>query len=355
MWGLLTGAASLTVLIAVLAEGPSGRSSEPPSSWIAQETVAVESLLLDAAPTPMLVVEGGRARALNRAARRMFGTDDGLVISPDGLLDQEAKHIRHEGRDWRADRVMLNERGKVRMVVALIDLEQEERTAEARATASLIHVLGHELLNGIAPIASLADSAAAAIKQRDVDLPLVKEILGTLVRRADGLQRFIQVYRTMARLPEPLPRSVELAPMLQDLARLFVGMYPSIKFSLNVEFEHRARWSIDRDQIDQAIWALLQNAAEASSASGHDPTVLLVARQRGSMLEIDVQDNGPGVRTDEAVRIFRPFHTTKTEGTGIGLSVSRQIAHAHGGTLTLVPVIMTTFRLRLPGLSGCSA
>jgi signal transduction histidine kinase len=207
------------------------------------------------------------------------------------------------------------------MVVALIDIGQEEHAAEARASAELIQVLGHELLNGLAPIASLAESGLAAVKHPNADPALLRDILATLARRADGLQRFAEAYRSLARLPDPVVRAVAVAPMLADLARLFSGRWPGIV--LKVEAPADLTSPPDRDQVSQAVWALLQNAAEAV-ADRPGGQVALTARGTDAGLMIDVVDNGPGILPDAAQRIFRPFHTTKPEGTGIGLSLARQ-------------------------------
>jgi signal transduction histidine kinase len=334
-WGLLTGAALIATWLGALnlAMVVRARPIADPVT-VAQDTVAPR-LLLDAAPTPMLAIERGSVRVLNRAARHLFASDDRILPAP----DLEGSHLRYEGRSWRIDRVALGDR----TVVALIDIEQEERAAEARASAELIQVLGHELLNGLAPIASLAESGLASVDAADP--ALLREILATLARRAEGLQRFAEAYRALARLPDPALRLVEVRPMLDDLARLFAGRWPDMV--LTVEVADGPPWALDRDQISQALWALLQNAAEATAGQG-DGRVTLTVSYIGAGLTIAVSDTGPGVPAATATHIFRPFHTTKPDGTGIGLSLARQIAHAHGGTLTLGTDTVTSFLLSLP-------
>ena len=108
--------------------------------------------------------------------------------------------MTHHGRRFRIDRV--ETAGGA--LAALIDIDAEERTAEARATADMIQVFGHEMLNGLAPIVSLAESGLAAIQSPHGREELLPEILGTLARRAEGLLRFTDSYRTMARLPDPV-------------------------------------------------------------------------------------------------------------------------------------------------------
>ncbi|MDR6787720.1 signal transduction histidine kinase [Sphingomonas sp. BE138] len=334
VWGTVCG--TLLVAAGLLAERRGeARRATPPAPPAAP--VAAPHLLLDAAPTPLVAVEQRGARALNRAARRLFATDTRLPDPPAPLFDPAARHLRHEGRSWRIDRVTIGDS----TVAALIDIEQEERAAEARAAAELIQVLGHELLNGLAPIASLAESGAAALDRSAPDAALLREILQTLARRAEGLLRFTEAYRSLARLPHPTARLVALADLTGDLARLFAGRWPQT--ALTIALPRDATWSLDRDQVTQTLWALLQNAAEAPATR-----IALDVTAQPDRLTIDIVDDGPGIDPAHATRIFRPFHTAKPGGTGVGLSLARQIAHAHGGTLSLLAGPSTTFRLVLP-------
>ncbi|KQN34899.1 histidine kinase [Sphingomonas sp. Leaf407] len=341
-WGSLAGAALVTLLLTLSAgwrEAGVASAAAP-----AQGDDAGNRLLLDAAPTPMIALHDGHGRALNRAARRLFATDDRIVALPPALADPQARDLRHEARHWRIERVTLSD---ARTIATLIDVEQEARLAEARATAEMIHVLGHELLNGLAPITSLADSALQAIETPGTDPALLHEIIGTLARRAEGLERFTTAYRTLARLPVPQPRATSPAGLAADWARLFAGRWPGVRLDLSVAAD--ADWPLDRDQVTQGVLALLQNAAEAAAAGQQRPAwVALAVSIEAAGLTIEVADSGNGVAPDDAARIFRPFHTTKVDGTGVGLSLARQIAHAHGGTLALLPGLPTRFHLTLP-------
>ena len=339
MAGALLAIAWLT-LRSLLAIGRPAIAAPPTASETDREAL-VHGALLDASPTPLLLVDGGGARALNRAARRLFDTDDRILPPPPPLLDREATHLRHAGRSWRADRVELG----ARSVVALVDVESEERTAEARAGAEMIQVLGHELLNGLVPIVSLAECGLAAIEAKGDERHLLPEILTTLARHAEGLQRFAETYRSLARLPPPVKQPVLLNDLIEDLARLFASRWPDAVLTIAIPVPRTGM--VDRDQLAQAIWALLQNAVEAADADRAAVTVS-VSGQDG-LIAIDVTDNGRGIPPDQATAIFRPFATTKTHGTGIGLSLARRIAQAHGGSLDLLALTPATFRLRVPG------
>lgn len=344
LWGLVTAALLIALWLAVLSWRTALRPALDPSreSLALPPSFSLDRLLLDVAPTPMLAVEGEQARVLNSAARHLFATDDRIPTVPIGLADPSVSHIRHEGRHWRVDRVVLTGPEEGRMVAALVDVKQEESVAEARAIADMIHVLGHELLNGLAPIASLAESGEIALARADPDHDLLAEILSTITRRAEGLQRFTEAYRSLARLPGPSLRPVSIGLVAEGLRRLFEGCWSQIDLIVGVE-DGPPCW-LDQDQVTQALWALLQNAAEASTAvHGDRAQVALSMSFSTAGLTIDVQDNGDGVSPDDKSRIFRPFHTTKAEG---------QIAQAHGGRLTLEPLQRTTFRFSIPVESG---
>lgn len=336
-----------TSLYALVARWPvaSTSSAEPrPGQAPAETDALLHRLLLDAAPTPLVALHHDHARALNRAARQMFGTDARILPIPGSLADKSATHLHHEGRRWRVDRVGSEGHPAVSAIVALVDVESEASLAEARASAELIDVLGHELLNGLAPIVSLADSAQRAADAEPVDNALIREILGPLKRRAEGLERFARAYRELARLPSPTMKQWNIAELLDDLRQGFVRQWPLIDFL--VESDPMLVWQFDRDQLFQALWALLHNAAEAAG-SAPLASVTLSCRLVARRLTFEVADSGNGIVPGSAVNIFRPFHTTKPHGSGIGLSLARQIAHAHSGTIEFVGADPTRFRLTL--------
>jgi signal transduction histidine kinase len=329
---------------ALVAESREGASGAADSD---DDRIVLQRLLIDAAPTPLLAIEGNAVRALNRAARIAFATDDRVLPLPDALLDRSAHRLLHEGRMWRIDRVEAHAQGARADVVALIDIEAEELDAEARASAELIEVLGHEMLNGLAPIVSLAESARDAARVHSDRQPLLDEILATLVRRVEGLRRFGLGYRALARLPEPVLAPVELSQFSSDLADAFRRTWPDLAFV--VAGDLAGSWTMDRDQMHHAVWALLNNAAEAARGDQAGRVTVSFERRAGRLV-IAVSDTGPGVPPSAAGSIFRPFHTTKAGGTGVGLTLARRIARGHDGMLTLAEGRPTTFVLRLPGM-----
>jgi len=296
--------------------------------------------LLDQVPVPLLRIDPAGAHAINRAARTLFDTDDRILPAIPALADPAARRLRHGGRGWRIDAV---DTAPGRRLAVLIDVEAAERAAEGRANDEMIDILGHELLNGLSPVVSLADSAVTAARLGDAMLP---DILATLARRVEGLEGFTRAYRTLSRLPDPVLAPVPLADLADDLARLFAGRFGTA-VALAVDAPG-ATARIDRDQLVQALWALLQNGAEAALAAPPPARVALTVLPGPDGLAIRVADTGAGIAAPDRARIFRPFFTTKPAGSGIGLSLARRIARGHRGDLHLLPSAATTFELYLP-------
>jgi signal transduction histidine kinase len=303
--------------------------------------------LLDQAPGALLAIEGSRVRAVNRAARALFATDDLVLPPPPALLNDHTARLRHAGRSWRIDRALVHGAGSARTLIALIDVEPAEHAAEARATRELLRVLGHEVMNAMAPISSLAESALSVMaipERRELLLP---EILGTLARRAEGLRRFTEAYRQVSRLPDPDIAPVSISDLFADVARLFDAQWHGVG-TLAVADPGTTIGALDRDQIVQALLALLSNGVEAMQPAPTPPVVRLSMVVKSGRVTFRVSDDGPGVDPVHRTSIFLPFFTTKPDGNGIGLAAARQIAQGHGGDLALIPTMPTAFELSLP-------
>jgi signal transduction histidine kinase len=350
LWASLAGACAITAALLALIiwkirNTPTDVSVHTPVGD--SDDTLLHRLIFDQLPTPLVGLQNNTAKAVNRSARFLFDTDERIVPPPAELFLPHISHISLAGRQWRVDRVNANVRDSFASIVALIDVEAEGRAAEARASAELIQVLGHELLNGLAPIASLAESALAIVERHGALDPLLGDIMGTLARRAEGLQRFTEDYRALARLPEPELALVPVNDLLMDLEHMFGGRWgENVGLTVGRAADHRV--SVDRNQVTQALWALLSNAAEAALAGEARPAVSLASRSTLVTVVFEVIDSGAGVTSADRNRIFRPFYTSKSGGSGIGLSLARQIARAHGGDVTLQPAMPTTFRFELP-------
>ncbi|WP_082450909.1 sensor histidine kinase [Sphingomonas sp. Leaf22] len=342
IWGSLLG--TLGIVVWALALGcwiALRRASATPAPRTSPHDTLPIAALLDQVPVPLLRIDAAQVRAINRAARALFVADDRLIAPPAALTDPDARHLRHAGRRWRIDAVTL---GPDTRLAALIDIAAEEHAAQERASDEMIDILGHELLNGLSPVVSLADSAMTAHRRGDA---MLGDILATLARRVEGLEGFTRAYRQLARLPDPVPAPVALDELAVDLARLFRGRFGD---RVALTADGRGTAQIDHDQMVQALWALLQNAAEAALAADAPARVALTLTAEDGFLA-EIRDSGSGIAATDRARIFRPFHTDKAGGSGIGLTLARRIARAHGGELMLLDTRVTCFRLTLSDMS----
>jgi signal transduction histidine kinase len=225
------------------------------------------------------------------------------------------------------------------------DLSRALREEERQAWQRLLRVLSHELNNSLAPIRSLAGSLASIVA-RD---PLpgewrddVQRGLSVIGARAEGLTRFLQAYSQLARLPRPSLRPMSVAETVRRVAGLETRTSVAVAGGPDVTIR------ADRDQIEQLLINLVRNAADAALECNGGVSVAWTAN--GESVEISVTDEGAGI--SGTANLFVPFFTTKPGGTGIGLTLARQIAEAHDGALTLSnrppPARGTIARLRLP-------
>jgi signal transduction histidine kinase len=344
--GLWTAGRMLQDALAARAAAPA-----PDERWraavLAREREARNlAAFLDHAPVPLLAMRArGALTALNLAARRFFATDDLVADPPEALVravlgatpgQRQTLTLEVEGQP-RAYALTVSELvsgGDFVRIVALVDIQSEIQAAEATALRELIQVLNHEIMNSLTPVTSLAQSAAELL--RDSAAPKeAREAVDSVARRSEGLLRFIEAYRALARLPEPRFAETSVAALLEDVALLFRSRWSGVALELATPPPELTA-PLDRDLLAQALINILANAAEAALAVSREPRVALSAERTGhGRLVIAVDDNGPGVDLPEPAVIFRPFFTTKAAGTGVGLSLARQVVLAHGGEIAV--------------------
>ncbi|WP_245824684.1 sensor histidine kinase [Sphingomonas azotifigens] len=333
LWGLVTGIAEAQrpKLVPVAAPMPA-----PDPAHRERRLTA----LLDLSPAPIVTLdEEGRLHAINRAARRLFGAAD-LIADPPELLAEaiageasgRAATVAIGGRSYALTTSEFALGGARSRLAALIDIDAELKAAEAATLRDLVQVLSHEIVNALTPIASLSRTAADMLADEAPALPAIRDAVGTVARRSAGLQRFGEAYRSLARLPAPAFAPLDLRELGDDLSRLFATRWPDLP--LVVDAAAPIRLHGDADQLSAALWALLQNAAEAVAGQTGGQVELALWRDARSAFW-RVSDTGPGVAAADVAAIFRPFFTTKPQGSGVGLALARQILLAHGGDLAL--------------------
>lgn len=337
----------------VSAPAPIEPSPIEPSGAIERQRLTA---YLDFSPAPLIALDdAGRLHAINRAARRLFASEDLVVDPPPSLVSALAdtasgRTATVELRDDTDARSFALATGDLSFgatrtrIGALINIDAELKAAEATALRELVQVLSHEVVNALTPIASLAQSAADMLGDPDPALSHVRDAVETVARRAAGLHRFGEAYRALARLPAPTIERIAVPPFVADLERLFVTRWPAIPLVIDaVRAPPYMRG--DPDQLSAATWALLQNAAEAV-ATLSAPKVDLSIEAIDEGFAIEVADNGLGIPAADADAVFRPFFTTKPEGTGVGLALARQIFRGHTGELLIKSRTTDDTRLR---------
>jgi len=333
------------------------RSAEAPDDDSVRAEQRLLGSLLDQTPAPLLVLHpDGVVRAGNRAARALFRTDDRLVSPPPALVDV-LRDDPSGGRltvDLDTDTGprtyavsmtdLVGPSGALRLA-ALLDIQPEIRAAEAAALRDLLQVLGHEIMNALTPIASLAATASDLLcDETPSPTALARDAVATLARRAEGLTRFVEAYRTLARLPPPNLKPTSLNALLEETARVFDSRWRALGVILKVTLlDPDVTVRLDLDLMVHALMNILSNGAEAALTSpGAAPWVTLTAEAFEAGVNLKMEDSGPGIAPADRDRVFQPFFTTKGTGTGVGLSFARQVALSHGGELTLSPQLART-------------
>jgi nitrogen fixation/metabolism regulation signal transduction histidine kinase len=279
-------------------------------------------------------------RLVNRAGERLLASPGERLLARDAtslglaeyLVGDKEQTVQRTfpggtGR-WGIRRNQFREGGVPHQLLVISDLTRPLREEELQAWQRLVRVLGHELNNSLTPIKSIAQSLEALVKtvprpdDWDEDMERGLNVIAT---RSESLSRFMSSYAKLAKLPPPRFVPVEINVLLRRVV--------SLETRMAVSFEEAPSLMIqgDADQLEQVLINLIRNAVDASLEMGG--RVWIGLEQNAASVAIAVRDEGPGLAS--TANLFVPFFTTKRGGSGIGLVLSRQIAEAHGGAVTL--------------------
>ena len=209
---------------------------------------------------------------------------------------------------------------------------------EMEAWQKLVRVLTHEIMNSITPIISLSDTLCDRAVQQGLDEDsLVLQGMKTIHRRSKGLLGFVENYRKLSKLSSPVVAPVSVGELMGDIKKLFLSS--TVRYIYKVEDEE-LRLMIDRSQIEQVLINLLKNASEACAEQSNPEVVIETSYQaERHIFQLSVTDNGSGILPEVLDKIFIPFFTTKPSGSGIGLSLCKQIMTLHGGSIRVTSEI----------------
>ncbi|HTW64907.1 MAG TPA: ATP-binding protein, partial [Bryobacteraceae bacterium] len=281
-----------------------------------------------------------RLRLVNRAGERMLDQPSERMLGESAEVLGLAQYLEGEAQRteqrtfpgatarWGVSRSLFREGGRPHQLVVVTDLTRPLREEELKAWRRLVRVLGHELNNSLAPIKSIAGSLESILARdpRPADWEDdTRRGLAIIAARSEALSRFMSAYATLAKLPRPTMAPVSVPELVRRVAGLETRIAPVLAPGPEIVIQ------ADADQLEQLLINVIRNAADASLETGG--AVRVGWERQNSHLALWIRDEGPGL--PNTGNLFVPFFTTKPAGSGIGLVLSRQIAEAHGGTLTL--------------------
>jgi two-component system, NtrC family, nitrogen regulation sensor histidine kinase NtrY len=306
--------------------------------------------------------EDGKIEIFNSAARRLLKINKAENISDlaevsETLLSTFRK-LRTGGRELMRLKVgddllqlsiyaiELTLRGENVKLISIQNIQSELEEKEMEAWQNLVRVLTHEIMNSVTPISSLAGIVEEELKQQldtSTPQPLSREQMGdihlslqTISKRSEGLIHFVKEFRSLTSIPKPKPIQIPVKTLLEELAMLHRKevMEKQIHLTITV-YPEDLTIVADKNMIEQVVINLIKNAIQAFEDGGDKLIELKASLTDKSRPMISVKDNGTGIDPEAMEKIFIPFFTTKKTGSGIGLSLSRQIMRQHQGTLTV--------------------
>lgn len=228
--------------------------------------------------------------------------------------------------------------GKPLTVLSMKNIRSVLENKETEAWQKLIRVLTHEMMNSMTPIVSLSEllinKYTAETPTDQEDLKEINQAIETIHRRSSGLVKFVESYKRVTGIPSPVPEIIPVKNLLNNVCTLFKEQD---KFLKVLPAPSHLQVIADKSLIEQVLINLIKNALDATHECSEPQIELSAGINPEGKTFIQVSDNGTGIPTEVQERIFIPFFTTKPSGSGVGLSISRQIMHTHKGDLEIIP------------------
>lgn len=301
-------------------------------------------IMLDHVQSGVIVIDGDKIDYSNVIARGFLGMSDISSLRQIERISPELANAFRSASEAESRASLVSERGTVQFsisactarlhgkdvsIVTFNDITLEMENNESESWTRLIRVLTHEIMNTVTPIASLSSALSQNLDAYDTED--VRSALGTISSSSEGLISFVQSYRSLTHIAAPIRKAFYLRDLVNDSVTIAQANWPSAKVSYHELSEDIILYA-DYGQISQVMNNLIKNAVQAG-ASDIDITASIDKRER---TVINVANNGEPISETGREQIFVPFYTTKgVSGTGVGLSLCRQILRLNGGTINL--------------------
>lgn len=301
-------------------------------------------IMLDHVQSGVIVIDGDKIDYSNVIARGFLGMSDISSLRQIERISPELANAFRSASEAESRASLVSERGTVQFsisactarlhgkdvsIVTFNDITLEMENNESESWTRLIRVLTHEIMNTVTPIASLSSALSQNLDAYDTED--VRSALGTISSSSEGLINFVQSYRSLTHIAAPIRKAFYLRDLVNDSVTIAQANWPSAKVSYHELSEDIILYA-DYGQISQVMNNLIKNAVQAG-ASDIDITASIDKRER---TVINVANNGEPISETGREQIFVPFYTTKgASGTGVGLSLCRQIIRLNGGTINL--------------------
>ena len=310
-------------------------------------------LIMDSVETGIVVLDDkGNVFQKNQKALKLFGLDILTHVKQLSRVSETVKKAFQEALPGQKQQVeYTTERGMVNLsmkvsditiqnkalrIIALNDINHELDEREIDSWIRLTRVLTHEMMNSLTPITSLSETLLTLTDaQKDEEL---RQGLETIHSTGKGLANFVMSYRKLTRLPSPEPTLFDVRPFLERMVQLAYHQHPSTPISIILEeVQSDLMAYADESMMTQVMTNLLKNAIQAIDDNPKGEIRLRAYCDEQDMVYIEVSNNGPKILPEIAEQMFIPFFTTKEEGSGIGLSISKQMMRLQGGSISLLP------------------
>ena len=321
--------------------------------WLQKKTAETETelhfykMVMEGVDTAVIMAtDGGCVEWMNSAARSLIGNEELLPAAIMEGVKNRSSEVILAGKEYSLECSRLSLRFSDRNIVVLKNIHSSIERSKVESWHKLVRVLTHEIMNSMTPIISLSETLCESAKNDalsaggDDSMENIRRGLEIIKRRSSGLLSFVENYRKLTRIAAPDKKLFALKGLLDDLRELFSNPYIKFESSAVEGVELLA----DRTQIEQVLINLLKNSVEAceersNSAGNYDKRITfaadVVSASGSRCVEFSVTDNGIGILASVREQLFVPFFTTKKSGSGIGLSLCKQIITNHGGSIEI--------------------